>query len=133
VADGRPERAPLALRYADLLALAVALPVFALADWSLLGYAVCAAAWLVQHAVLVVADRRTGAALAAGDRRRALGIMGVATIGRMWIVTAPILAVGLVADDRDGLAAALLAAVLVTVHLGSLAMRKTVYREGGMG
>ncbi len=46
---GRP---PLALRYADVGLLALALPVFILADLPMLGYAACATAWLVQHALL---------------------------------------------------------------------------------
>jgi hypothetical protein len=103
--------------------------VFVLADWPLLGYAVAAVAWLVQHALLVVAERRARAAVASGDRRRALGMIGAATIGRLWVVTLPILVVGLVAEREDGLAAAVLAAGLVTVHLGSMAIARLLYPE----
>jgi hypothetical protein len=129
VTGGRSGRAPLALRYPDVILLILALPVFVLADWPLLGYAVCAAAWLAQHGVLVFAERRTKAALAAGDRRLALGIIGGATLGRLWLVTAAILVVGLVAEREDGLAAAVLTFVLVTLHLGSLAFTKFLYPE----
>ncbi|HEX2129306.1 MAG TPA: hypothetical protein VHF58_08840 [Solirubrobacterales bacterium] len=128
--DGRSGRAPLALRYADLVVLALALPAFVAFDWPLLGYAVCAAAWLAQHVVLAYADRRATEALAAGDRRRALGFVGGSTLGRLWLVTAPIIVVGLVAGDEEGLAAAILAAVLVTFHLGSLAISKAGSAEG---
>ena len=123
------QRPGFALRYADLILLALALPVFVLADWPLLGYAVAAVAWLVQHALLVVAERRARAAVASGDRRRALGMIGAATIGRLWVVTLPILVVGLVAEREDGLAAAVLAAALVTVHLGSMAIARLLYPE----
>jgi hypothetical protein len=123
----RSGHAPLALRYIDLVALALVLPLFVLADWPLLGYAVCAGAWLAQHAVLAYADRRATAALAAGDRRLALGIVGGATLGRLWLVTAAILVVGLVAEREDGLAAAVLTFVLVTLHLGSLAFTRLLY------
>ena len=52
MAGGRSGGAPLALRYPDVIVLVLALPVFVLADWPLLGYAVCAGAWLAQHGVL---------------------------------------------------------------------------------
>ena len=131
MAGRRSGRAPLALRYVDVIVLVLALPVFVLADWPLLGYAVCAGAWLAQHAVLAFADRRAKAALAAGDRRLALGIIGGATLGRLWLVTAAILVVGLVAEREDGLAAAVLTFALVTLHLGSLAFTRLLYPEEG--
>ena len=84
----------------------------------MLGYAVAAAAWLVQHAILAAADRASAAALARGDRRRALGIVGAATLGRVWLVALAILLVGLLGEREDGLAAAVLCLALVTVHLG---------------
>jgi hypothetical protein len=118
-----------ALRYADLILLALALPLFVVADLPLLGYAVAAAGWLAQHAVRVIAERRATAAIASGDRRTALGAVGMATVGRLWIVTLPILAVGLIAEREDGLAAAVLAAVLVTVHLGSVAVTRLLHPE----
>jgi hypothetical protein len=121
--------APVALRYADLLVLAAALPVFVLAEWPLLGYAVCALAWIAQHLALGFAERRMREALAVGDRRRALAFIGGSTIGRLWLVTVPIIVVGLVAEREDGLAAAVLAAVLVTFHLAALAITKSAYGE----
>ena len=125
------QRPGFVLRYADLILLALALPVFVLADWPLVGYAVCAAAWLVQHMVLVLANRGAAAAVARGDRRRALGMIAAATLGRLWVVTLPILLVGLIAEREDGLAAAVLAAALVTVHLGSMALTRLLYPEEG--
>ena len=117
------------LRYADLLLLALALPVFVVADWPLVGYAAAATAWLAQHGVLAYADRASTAALRRGDRRRALGIVGAATLGRVWLVTLAILVVGLAGEREDGLAAAVLTFVLVTAHLGCLAMSKLLYPE----
>ena len=127
MAGGRTGRAPLALRYPDMIVLVLALPVFVAADWPLLGYGVCAGAWLAQHTVLAFAERRATAALERGDRRLALGIIGGATLGRLWLVTAAILIVGLVAEREDGLAAAVLTFLLVTLHLGSLAFSKLLY------
>lgn len=104
--------------------LALALPAFVLLGWPLVGYAAVAAAWLGQHALLVAARRRTTAASLAGERRAALGIFAFATLGRVWLVTATILAVGLIAERQDGLAAALLAAALVTVHLAAMVLAR---------
>jgi hypothetical protein len=117
------------LRYADLLLLALALPIFLAADWPLLGYGVAAAAWLVQHAILAVADRTSAASLARGDRRRALGIVAGATLGRVWLVALAILLVGVLGEREDGLAAAVLCLALVTVHLACLAARKLLYPD----
>ena len=112
------------LRHADLGLLALALPVFVLADLPLLGYAAAAAAWLAQHAVLVLAERRAAAALGRGDRRTALGLVGASTLGRVWLVALAVLLVGLLGDREDGLAAAVLCLALVTVHLAALALTK---------
>jgi hypothetical protein len=112
------------VRYADLGLLALALPVFVLADLPLLGYAAAAAAWLAQHAILVAAERRTAAALARGDRRTALGVVGASTLARVWLVAIAVLLVGLLGDREDGLAAAVLCVALVTVHLASVALTK---------
>lgn len=108
-----------ALRYADLALLALALPLFIVAGWPLLGYAVAAAAWLAQRGIHRLAERRSARALAARDRRGALGTVAAATLGRVWLVTLSILLVGLLAEREDGLAAAVLTLFLVTAFLGS--------------
>ena len=125
-AAGQP---PLALRYADLGLLALALPVFVVADLPMLGYAAAAVAWLAQHAVFVLAQRRAVEALRRGNRRTAVGSIAAATLGRVWLVTGTVLAVGLIADREDGLAAAVLSAALVTAHLGSVAFCRLLYPE----
>jgi len=127
VSTGRPSAL---LRYADLGLLALALPIFLVAGLPMLGYAVAAAAWLAQHAILLAADRGSARALVAGDRRKALGIVGVATLSRVWLVALSILLVGLLGEREDGLAAAVLTFALVTLHLGSLAVAKLVHPEG---
>jgi hypothetical protein len=121
---------PAWLRHADLGVLALALPVFALAGLPMLGYAAAAAAWLAQRAVLVAAQRRAGGALRRGDRRVAIGTIGAATLGRVWIVTLTILLVGLLGEREDGLAAAVLSLVLVTTHFAILGLSRALYPEG---
>jgi hypothetical protein len=104
------------LRFADLIVLALAFVVFLAAGLPLLGYAVAAAAWLLATAMQIAADRHARRSLERGDRRSALGGMAAATLGRVWVLALAILLVGL-ADRESGLAAAVLAIVLFTVHL----------------
>ena len=118
-------------RYFDLVLLAVALPVFVVAGLPLLGYAAAAAAWLAQHVILFLAERHAAQALERGERNRAMGAIGFATLGRLWLVTGTILIVGLVGDREAGLAAAVLSVVLVTAHLAGLALTKLL--EPGEG
>jgi hypothetical protein len=105
--------------------LAAALPVFLLADLPLVGYAVCAAAWISASAIQLAADRHVKRSLARGSRNSALGTLAAATLGRVWLVALAILLVGL-SDRGSGLAAAVLAAVLVTVHLAGMAVGRLI-------
>ncbi len=106
-------------KYVDLLVLAAALAVFVLAGLPMIGYAAAAAAWLAQRGIQVLAARRAGAELAAGERQRAMGIVAATTLGRVWLMATTILLTGLLAEREDGLAAALLLAVLFTVSFAA--------------
>lgn len=119
------------MRWADLALLAVAMPVFVVAGWPLLGYAVAAAAWLAQRGIQQLVARRSAGALAAGDRRSAMGMLAASTLGRVWLVMLAVLLVGLLANRDDGLAAAVLAAVLFTVYLGGEAIARLFAAEPG--
>src|SRR3954453_20081518 len=118
----------MALKYADLGLLALALPVFILAGWPLLGYAVAAAAWLVQRGIHALASTRVSRSIASGDRRAALGIMGASTLGRVWLIAIAVLIVGLV-EREAGLAAALLSVALFTLYFGSQALDHLLHPE----
>ncbi len=118
----------MAFRFADLVLLALALPVFLVAGWPMLGYAVAAAAWLAQRGIQLVATRRVRSSIAGGDRRAALGIMGATTLGRVWLIALAVLIVGLVERDA-GLAAALLSAALFTLYLGSQVLDRLLHSE----
>jgi hypothetical protein len=130
--QGAPRAARL-LRLGDLAVLVAALPLFLVFEWPLLGYAVAAVAWLAQRGVQNLATSRARAALGRGDRRVALGAIAGATVGRVWIVTLPILLVGLIADREDGLAAAVLSVALVTAHLAGEAFARLVEPAEGAG
>ena len=118
----RASRAAGLVRYADLALLAVALPVFIAADLPMLGYAAIVLVWAVQRTVMLLAERRVAASLAAGERRAAVGVKAASTLGRAWFVAACVLLVGLLGDREAGLAAAVLAAALFTAQLGGLAL-----------
>jgi len=105
-------------KHIDLMLLAAALGVFALAGWPLLGYAVAAAAWLAQRAVQVLASRRAGADLSHGNRQRALGTVAATSLGRVWLMATAVLLVG-IAEREAGLAAALLLLALFTVSFAA--------------
>jgi hypothetical protein len=122
--------APLALRYADIGLLALALPIFILADLPLVGYAAAAVAWIAQRIVQELAARRVARELAAGQRRTAMGFTAGATLGRVWFVAAVVLAVGLIGDRADGLAAAVLSAVLFTLYFAIEAFSHLLAGEG---
>lgn len=102
----------LALRYIDLVLLALALPVFVAADLPMLGYAAGAGAWLAQRAIQLYLNRK---AAAAGDPRAVVGITAGSMIGRAWLVALTIFAVGLEENDA-GLAAAVLVIVLFSAY-----------------
>ena len=104
------------LRYLDLLVLALALPLFLLADLPLLGYAAAAAAWLVQRSINALATRK---AQASNDPRTVVGLLAGSMIGRGWLVAGSIFAVGLAGAREDGLAAAILSIVLFTVYFSA--------------
>jgi uncharacterized membrane protein YfcA len=48
-----------------------------------------------------------------------MGWIGATTLARVWIIALAVLLVGVIGDKDAGLAAALLAAILFTVHFGT--------------
>jgi hypothetical protein len=120
------------LRYADLGLLTLALPVFIVARWPLLGYAVAAAAWLAGRGIEYAAKRRATRSMAGGDRRTALGTMAVATLGRVWLIALAVLLVGL-AEREAGLAAALLSLALFTLYMIGKVVERLLYPEEAQG
>lgn len=105
-------------KYVDLLALLAALAVFLLGGFPLLGFAVAAAAWLVQRGIQVLAQRRMKQELAAGNRQKAMGIVAGSTLGRVWLMATCVLLVG-IAERESGLAAAVLLLALFTISFAA--------------
>ena len=108
-----------ALRYLDLALLAVALPVFIAAGFSMTGYLAIAGIWILIYAIELLSNRAIAGAVERRDRRAAMGWLGATGLARAWIVALGVLIIGLAAGKDAGLAAAVLAAILFTAHLGS--------------
>ena len=108
-------------RWADLILLAVALPVFLVADLPIAAYMAVAAAWLAQRAVQHWAATRVAQA---SKRTSALRLIAGTFMARLWLVTIAILLVGVLGDDEAGLSAAVLAAALVTANLAGEALMR---------
>ena len=119
-----------ALRYFDLVLLVAALPVFIAADLPMAGYVVVAGVWFLQYAIELGADRAVARAVAAGDRRAAMGWTAGSGLARAWVVTLGVLLVGLLSSRDAGLAAAVLALILFTVHLGTRVLFRVLSRTG---
>jgi hypothetical protein len=108
-----------ALRYLDLVLLAAALPVFIAAGLPMAGYLTVVGAWILMYGIELGADRAIAGAVERRDRRAAMGWLGATSLASAWVVALAVLVVGLTAGKHAGLAAAVLALVLFTVHLGT--------------
>jgi hypothetical protein len=105
---------PLPIRYLDCLLVVAFLPFALLAGLPALGVLAGAGIWLLQRWLGGVIDAR---AAAATDARTATGITFAGVMGRPLLLGITILAVGLLGEKRDGLAAAILVLVAFTVYL----------------
>jgi len=108
-------------KYVDLLVLAVAAVVFVVADFPLLGYFTALVVWVAQRGIQVLAQKRSTEALQNGNRQRAMGITAATGLGRVWLMCAVVLVVGLL-DNTAGLSSAILLAALFTISLGAAGM-----------
>jgi len=96
----------------------------------MLGFAAGAAAWLAQRGIQALATRRAKAEMAAGDRRRAMGIVAATTLGRVWLMATAVLVAGLI-EREAGLASAVLVAVLFTVSFAAQGIAHLLEPEAG--
>jgi hypothetical protein len=119
-------------KYVDLLLLAAGLVVFLLAGLPMLGFAVGAAAWLIQRGVQMIASRRATAEMAAGNRQRAMGVVAATTLGRVWLMATAVLLAG-IAEREAGLAAAVLVLVLFTVSFAAQGLAHLFGEPEGQG
>ena len=101
------------VRFLDLVVLALALPVFLLADLPIAGYLAGGGAWIVQRIAQILMQRR---AEASDDPRVVAGWTAGSMIARGWFCAIAIFLVGILDSDAAGLSAALLVIALFTVY-----------------
>jgi hypothetical protein len=116
------------LRNADVIAFAVALPLFLVAGFPIVGWLTAAGAWIVQRGISELAVRK---AESADDVRTRVGLLAGSTILRGWVVAGIIVAVGWNNSDA-GLAAAILFLLVFTLQFTlMMAMRPFETPRGG--
>ena len=117
---------PLApVRYLDVVLVVLAAPFAILLGAPALGYAVGAVVWIAQRLVEIALDR----AGKRSDVRREIGIKVGSMIGRVWLIGAGVLVVGLAAEREDGFTAALVCLVAYTVHLATALILRPLERN----
>src|SRR3954447_15187453 len=108
------------MRNVDVLVLALALPLFVVAGWPIVGWLLGAGVWALQRLISEYAVRK---AEASDDPRTKVGLLAGSMIGRGWLVAGIIIAVGLGNNDA-GLSAAILFLITFTAQFTmTLAMR----------
>jgi hypothetical protein len=110
-----PLKVPEWVRFLDFAALALALPVFLIADFPMAGYLVGAGAWTLQRTAQVLIQRR---ATASRDPRTVVALLAASMIARGWFCAIAIFLAGIIGDNDTGLAAAVLIVMLFTVYFG---------------
>ena len=101
------------IRNLDLVLLGIALPVFLVAGLPLVGWLTAAVIWIAWRAIGVWTDRKA-AEIGTSNPGKLAGVATGSLIGRGWLMAFVLLGVGLLTDNRTGLSAALLCAVLFT-------------------
>ena len=101
----------IALRYLDLVLLAIALPVFLVADFPIGGWLTAAGIWAMWRGIGWISDRKVAET---DDPKRVVGIATGSMIGRGWLMALILVSVGLLTEDEVGLSAAVLCVVLFT-------------------
>jgi hypothetical protein len=119
----RPEPGHLLPAVAGALVIALALPIFLVAGWSLRGWGLAAVLWLVVHAIdllLTQTKARTGNLAASGVQ--VFGLL-FKSVGLLVVLLA-----AAVSNPRQALAAALTYALAYTLELG---LSVATYYSGG--
>jgi hypothetical protein len=116
-----------ALRYADLVLLALALPLFLLAGLPMSGYLVGAGAWIAQR---LIRSFLHGRAAASDEPRTVAGLLVTSMLVRGWLVALAVFGVGL-SDNSAGLAAAVMCLALFSVYLTINMAMRPFEQDGG--
>lgn len=108
----RPVPSRLAPTIAAGTVILLALPVFAIAGWPLSGWALAAVLWAGSQLFALVLTRLPDGP----DNLAAAGMRGIGTTSRALLVGVPLVAVT-IADERVGIAAAIVYALAFTIEL----------------
>jgi hypothetical protein len=114
------------VRYLDVVVLIAAAPFVVLLGAPVVGYAVATIAWILQRLGAVWVER---VARAQEDYRRSLGINVASLLVRAWLIGLTILAVGLIADREDGLAAGITVLVAFTLYFATALILRPLERK----
>ena len=101
------------VRHLDLVALVLALPVFAVSGLPLGGWALGAAVWLAQKGLQLFFESRVRRT---DDPKAVVGYTAGGAIARGWLAALAVLAIGILAGDEVGLSAVVLVLVLFTIY-----------------
>ena len=115
------------LRNVDVPVLALALVIFIVAGWPIVGWLTGTGAWVAQRLVSELAIRKANQA---DDPRTKVGLLAGSMIARGWLVAGIIIAVGLGNNDAGLSAAVLFLAVFTIQFTMTLAMRPYEMRGG---
>lgn len=96
----------------DFIVLALALPVFLLADWPIIAWATVAVAWTLQTIIQFALEAKVADS---DNPRRVIGLLAGGALARAWSVATVLLILGLVAEDSV-LYAIVLTMVVFTVY-----------------
>jgi hypothetical protein len=119
---------PLLMRYADLVVLAAALPIFLLAGIPLLGWVGAAAIWVLQRVIRDFLEKR---ARRSDDIRTVAGLTAGSMIARGWIAALLLMGLYAITDANTALAAAVLFLLVFTFYFAmNMAMRPAERLEG---
>jgi hypothetical protein len=114
------------LRHLDLIALALALPLFVIAELPVGGWALGAGVWLAQRGLQLFFQSRVRRT---DDPKAVVGYTAGGAIARGWLAALAVLVVGILAGDDVGLSAVVLILVLFTVYFGG----RLLQRAGAQG
>lgn len=118
---------PVALRYPDVVLVLIAtIPVLALGA-PVLGYAVGGAAWIVQRAASVMAERRIAQIR---ELRPRLGYGVGLSMLRVWVLAGAIVAAGVGGTRPDGLTAALVIFGAFSAYFARSAFEQITRKRG---
>jgi hypothetical protein len=110
------------LRYLDLVALAIALPLFVLAGLPIGGWALGAGVWLGQRALQLFFERRVRRT---DDPKAVVGYTAGGAIARGWLAALAVLVIGILAGDDVGLSAVVLVLALFTVYFAARVIERS--------